>query len=809
MRMKKVIGVAAVIMVIMAIVLIAFSSTVSANAVERTFIKEGGVIIYNGTLDYNANHEKGVKITVYEGEKIRFRNEMTGHSSVTVSGPYKGDGDCVFSCADYSATAGESWNSGSMKTGYFFKVYDAEGDGCWFSVDKQSFRLKLVDDIDKVREKESFNLTLKTNNKKGGFMKLTIEDNEGYSIMNDNGIDIYEVLVNYTQREFTSDPVDADGNPVYGIKHDVEGKLVFNTAQLDMRKGRYEIILEDYATEVEKTEDIEVEKWYLKMECSEEVIKGWEDIVITIHSSYYEEDVNVTVEGIPEWDEKPVILDEKGKKRVRIPTEKLDYGRYKVTVKLSEFPVCAETRYVLIKKGKTSLEVPETATVGDIVHLKGTSDYGYLAVFVIDEVYKSDAAIIDDKFEWYWETSVEFEGGREIGVFILNDRPSEISIGDYVSGDWQREEGVDAAATIFLFPPMLRMTVPKHIAAGDDVVISGKATGTDRVYIISINKEGDVVFPPDGIARTTPVEEDEWVENIGEIDFGNYTVISLHKGKDGGINAIENGKWAAGGENKTLKERVAILMNAIRSTGSDDLFVLFNFTVEPAYVSFNPIENVTIGDPLEITGKTNREPGTKIGIWTIEGPTMLPPVITEVEWPTADQGMFTATIDTYDAVPGIYTLKAEDDDLNTDTATVEIRVPPPLAPEVSISTDKKEYSPGDVIKTTIRLSNPTGSTQNMLFKWYFIRDHNNGTEIEQTTINLSANSDQTSTASIPVEDCGNESFCGCYIVSLTNTTTNNVVSVDSASWIYLPSAECKSKTSAEIAKEIVGVELQS
>ena len=624
--------------------------------------------------------------------------------------------------------------------------------------------------------------------------------------MNANGIDIYEVLVNYTQREFTSDPVDADGKPVYGIKHDAEGKLVFNTAQLDMRKGKYKIILEDYATEVGDDVTITVEKWYLEMECSDEVVKGWEDIVITIQSSFYDEEVIVTV-GYSY--NKSLKLDEEGKKKIRIPTENVDYGRYKVTVKLSEFPACAETRYVLIKKGKTSLEVPETATVGDIVHLKGTSNYGYLAVFVIDEVYKSDVAIIDDKFDWYWETSGEFEGGREIEVFILNDRPSEISIGDYVSEDWQREEGVDAAATIFLFPPMLRMTVHKHIAAGDDVVISGKATGTDQVYIIAIDKEGDVVFPPDGIARATPVEESKWGENIGELDSGNYTVISLHKGKDGRTNAIENGKWAAGGENKTLEERVAILMDAIPSAGSDDLFVLCNFTVEPAYVSFNPIENVTIGEPLEITGKTNREPGTKIGIWTIKGPTMLPPVITEVEWLAADQGMFAATIDTYDAVPGIYTLKAEDGDLNTDTATVEILVPPPFAPEVSISTDKKEYSPSDVIKITIRLSNPTDSAQNMLFEWHFIRDYNNWTEIEQTTINLSANYDQTSTASIPVEDWGNKSFCGCYIVSLTNMTTNNVVSVDSASWIYLPSAECKSKTSAEIAKGIEGVELQS
>ena len=109
--------------------------------------------------------------------------------------------------------------------------------------------------------------------------------------------------------------------------------------------------------------------------------------------------------------------------------------------------------------------------------------------------------------------------------------------------------------------------------------------------------------------------------------------------------------------------------------------------------------------------------------------------------------------------------------------------------EVSISTDKKEYSPGDMITTTIRLSNPTGNAQNMLFNWYFgIPDHNSWTRIEQKMVNLSANYDQSSTISIPVEDWGNECFCGCYVISLTNTTTQKVVSTGSTTWTYTPSA---------------------
>jgi hypothetical protein len=424
MRMKKVIGVAAVITVIMAVVLIAFSSTVSADAVKRTYDEEGGVITYNGTLPKDADTETKT-ITVCEGEKIRFKNETTGkYTNVTVSGPYKGykaESVSGYPSDDYSVSADDSWDSDGMKTGYYFKVVEKDTNiGCWFSVDKQSFSLKLVGDIDKVQEKASFNLTLKTNNKKEGVMKLTIEDSDGYSIMNDISQDIYEVLVNYTEvggkPKFTSHPVDAKDKQVEGITNNTAGELVFNTTQLDMKKGKYKIILEDYATEVEKTADIEVEKWYLEMECADEVVKDWEDIVITIHSSYYKKEVNVTVEDT-EWKEtRTLTLDEEGKKRVKIPTKNVDYGRYKVTVEVVNFTACAETRYVLIKKGKTTLEVPENATVGDIVHIEGTSNYGYLAVFVIDDVYKSDAAIVDDKFGWYWDTACELDGYYGINI---------------------------------------------------------------------------------------------------------------------------------------------------------------------------------------------------------------------------------------------------------------------------------------------------------------------------------------------------------------------------------------------------------
>nr|QNO51424.1 hypothetical protein PFCPEAIJ_00026 [Methanosarcinales archaeon ANME-1 ERB6] len=249
------------------------------------------------------------------------------------------------------------------------------------------------------------------------------------------------------------------------------------------------------------------------------------------------------------------------------------------------------------------------------MHIEGTSDYGYLAVFVIDDVYKSDAAIVDDEFEWYWDTGGELDGYYRIEVFILNDRPTEISIGDDVSLDWQRKEGVDAPASIFLDYPAFNMTVSKCIAKGDPVVINGTAAGADHVYVIVFNYRGEVMFPytenrSPVNATVTPVEGGKWTENLSALDFGDYTVIALDKGEDVRTRAInENGEWEIGGESKTLEQRVAILMDAITFVGSDDLYAKACFSVSAPEVILTVPETVEIGTAISVKGETNIKEG--------------------------------------------------------------------------------------------------------------------------------------------------------------------------------------------------------
>ncbi|MCK4732548.1 MAG: hypothetical protein KAT65_08820, partial [Methanophagales archaeon] len=649
--------IAMVVLLLLSLTLV-FVSVARADIEGRNFTKDGGWVTYNGTLATGGYEKETTKIMVFEGEKIYFMNETNVSNDVIITGPYDDDADTKSGCKDYPRVEADApWDC--TEDNYYFKVTEEDDEtiGGWFGADDHSFTLEL--EKEEVQESENFNLTLKKNNKRGGVMKLTIEDSEGYSIMNESGTDIYEIRIEYkNEMEFFN--FSQDQEPVGGISIE-DNKLVFNVSELDMEEGKYKIILEDYATEVEKKVDIEVEKIYLKVECDEEVIKG-EDIVIIIKSSFYEKEVNVTVEGIPKWeDKKTLTLDEEGKKKVKISAENEDCGTYKVTVEVCGY---IETKYVKIKKSGTSLEVPENATVGDIVHIEGTSDFGDFTVFLVDDIFKKEARISGDKFEWDWDTSGELDGYREIEVFILSEHATDtFSVGDHVGEDWQRGEGVDASTTIFLLLPEFSMTVSKNIAKGDDVVISGTVIGADHVYVIVMNHKGEVMFPPDGTtdvikARTTSVEDGKWEENIGELDSGRYTVIAFYEGKDGVTDAInDNDEWEAGDKGKTLEQRVAILEDALTSAGSDDLFERADFSVHaPKVILKEPKTVVEIGDEITVKAETNIREGEKAFISLFQNSSS---DILKKTFALVENGSVNASINTSGLLPGKYNIAVD------------------------------------------------------------------------------------------------------------------------------------------------------
>ena len=634
--MKKGIDVAVVITVVMAIVLIAFSSTASAETYDRNYTGIGGVLWYEGNLIHAEKPNKAGKILkVYAGEKILFLNKGLNNKSVavTVSGPCESDGDWEDDYDDYSVSKDKKFDTSGKSTGYYVIKEELSPEvGAWFNLEKHSIEVELVGDVKKVQEGKNFSLRIKKgeNAKLKGVMKLTIEDDEGYSIMNveEPPKDLYEILVDYRDKEDFIGFADTQKR-VGGIDFDENGEIVFETAKLKMKGGMkkdewtYTIILEDYATEADDEVEIEVKKRYLEVECEEEEVVKGDDIVIIIDSSYFEKKVNITVEGSDYDEDKPLELklDKDGKKKVRISTESVDCGTHKITVEVCDTTGTKEkgTRYVTIMKGVASLEkVPEEASVGDIVFIKGKTGFGDFAVFLVDDEFKGETRISEKKgekvFEWDWDTEGELDGYRGMEVFILSEgeyASANFSDRPLVDEHWQREKGVDASAGILLLLPEFSMTAPGNIAEGDGVVLSGEATGTDHVYIIVMNYKGEVMFPVDKIANETAVEDEEWEENIGELDCGRYVVIALHEGKDERTDAIKDDKWAADDEGKTLEQKVALLEDKLTSAGSDDLFEKAYFSVSTPKVSLEVPGTVKIGDAISVKAETNIREGEK------------------------------------------------------------------------------------------------------------------------------------------------------------------------------------------------------
>jgi len=533
-------------------------------------------------------------------------------------------------------------------------------------------------------------------------------------------------------------------------------------------------------------------------------------------------------------------IDADGKRTYAVEFD--DTGAYTITVTdTTTVPQMTDTVDITVIPKSITFDMPSTCAIGTVLVIKGTANTGDWVAIAFDDVIPAgydkltigaDGEFSKDISTGLISQSAKLKAPRLVRVtaFINLDVTGMPFPVDVTRLDPEPTD--DGTTVVLLVPPSLTAERSNsEISLGDSFMVSGTAEGPRVVEILTVAPEG----PSGKGLRATPGITSPWGApytgltydrtSVSAIDYtfskkldvrdtantGSYLVWVSNPGIDGeyGDNRGPNLPMALQNKygdisSKTQDQVLAMLNELTTTTCNDDLYWMDYIDVQSGYVELNPIEDVEIGQDLVVTGKTNRADGHPVLV-TVKGPVELAPKLAYV-----DEGEFSATFDTKGIPAGVYTVTADDGDGHTVTTTVNV-IKGKIT--VSITTDKVEYSPGDVIVSSIHLLNPTDDTQNLLFNCYLgIPDHN-WTQIMETKVNLPADSDLPFSIPIPVEDWGNKSFCGCYVVSLTNTTTNNVVSVDSASWIYLPSAECKSKTAAEIAKEITkrieGVELQS
>ena len=375
---------------------------------------------------------------------------------------------------------------------------------------------------------------------------------------------------------------------------------------------------------------------------------------------------------------------------------------------------------VKVRKPTVTFDMPKSAIIGEEIKIKGAISAGDKVDILIDDgkVRYIDEEPVDEnnEFEVKWDTGGMTTGSYTIDVYIDCAQTTFAGI---------RAAGIDedGKTTIRLvIPTLTAKSLRDTIAEDDDYEIEGTAFGVDDVDIVLIGPKGyrgGAFTVLNGLRVTsTSVSDDEFSEEIkmtDGLDTGMWIALVLSPGRDDTYGDL--GPLATAGNlgvgigagalidptGKDQPQAVAMIKDhTIDVAGSDDLLETFTFKVESPRVDLNPIASVAVGEPLEVTGVTNREPETIITISTFAGPVDLPAAMAEVEWPTADQGVFNATIDTTDAVEGTYTLEADDGDGHTDTVTVTIGAAVPTATPTAAPTEAPTATP-----TAVPTAEPT------------------------------------------------------------------------------------------------------
>ena len=356
---------------------------------------------------------------------------------------------------------------------------------------------------------------------------------------------------------------------------------------------------------------------------------------------------------------------------------------------------------VKVEEAKVTFDIPASVMIGEEIDIKGAITAGDRVDLIIKDhemVPGGNDEPVDEnnEFEVKWDTSGYTTGSYTIEGYI--DETTAGALADYDDID------DDGKTTIRLVEPGLTAKQLRDVVAeDDDYAFEGTATGVDDVDCILIGpkgwKSGTGASLVNGLlVSSTSVSDDEFSEEetmTEDLETGAWIALILAPGRDGvyetgdEAGGLAIGSFAGIGAGKNQAQILAIIRDqTVDEAGSDDLLVELRFKVESPYVRLDPIASVAKGEPLNVSGVTNREPETTITISTFAGPLDLPIALAEVEWPTPDEGVFSGSIDTSDAVLGTYTIEADDGDGNTDTKDVEIvtAVPTvaPTAPEPTV-----------------------------------------------------------------------------------------------------------------------------
>lgn len=601
-------------------------------------------------------------------------------------------------------------------TYYVDRDGDAEKDAneTSLSVSELKFELKLEIDGDEVAsttEGQIIDIALSTNipDAAQGDIKLTKVEGEKLITVDGNGDDLQNLVMDGV----------ADPGAIRGFTLDTT----------DFDKGEYEIYVK---TDKDDADGLSAESNVVTLTIYKE------EIVLTADNEEptIDKDVKFTVQGPPDT-RITIVTDEPEISEMQTGAEKVPGGTpswnndgeflldgvdpdfktnengaftfimqftddkmVTITVKDNEVgidPDIDDEVDIDVQDLEAELEVPRTVVIGEDIEVKGTSNTGdsvdiYMEGLLVAEdvdiddgefdediVTGTDADIDDLKLPGNVKVEIVVDGpGGTVGDTDIDDLDKDLydiddsAVVRLVSGELTAEQADDAITT-----------------EDEDYTILGTAEGmTDVDVIIFGPKGGSQILTDDGDGfEAVDVEDDDtYEEDIyttdEDTDTGTYTTVVVSAGRDGEYGDGDLGAgpgdladlWDFSG--KTASQILSLIESDLwGAAGSDDQYFILTFKIESAWIALDPIEDVGVGDPIEVSGSTNRAGDTNILI-TIDGPSDLLPASVDVV-----DGKFNATIDTEDAETGVYVIEVDDGDGNTDTTTVTIGEAAPATPE--------------------------------------------------------------------------------------------------------------------------------
>jgi len=365
-------------------------------------------------------------------------------------------------------------------------------------------------------------------------------------------------------------------------------------------------------------------------------------------------------------------------------------GNYKVAVTITEGPREGDDDVIEITVAEKEVifDLPNSVAIGDKITVKGSATSGtYVSVYVEDVLHpKLENIIIDENGEFSKEVRT-----TDVGMEI----PDRVDIKAWINcekkaGQSRPSQSPDGEGRIWLERPVMVVEISTDMVVPEDQFsITGISEGETEVLILAIPPTGgkSLLDRGKGISlRKASVSSDDDIFTKKmtvheDATAGYYYIYVLSAGMDG--------KWGTTGESgfdAALNERYhlslakmstrlqwrtcEIIEDLVTSIGSDDIMFAAELKVQTAYVELKAIQTVLIGEPLVVSGHSNRQDGCRI-IVTCEGPVELAPQTVKV----AENGTFKATFNTTNAAKGEYRVKADDGDGHMDEIDLELERP--------------------------------------------------------------------------------------------------------------------------------------